>query len=269
MFRWLIAWVWFNPKSQDQIGAVIECAQRIGRKGFTSSEAEAVVQEASLTPKQMKADDLAKWLGVTYVARQLLGLTRIGAKDVGKRARKELRKRNDRLAKERKRRELGALSQSQSLSRTQPWQAEGISRRTWERRRNKSRTAIVATSSTAVFLRVVDTLASAESPQERSRRGRQARRARPPGSASSQACLTTSAPRWEVASRGKNSTTLAVDEPKTEGEKKGASFRVHFGLHERPDAFFCEGSPKDIIRFPGKIPPAPASLQPQPKSRVA
>ena len=86
--RWLIAWVWFNPQAEDQIGAVMECARRIGRECFTPADAEAVLEEeAASTPKQMKADELAKWLGVTYVERQKLGLTRIGAKDVGKRSR--------------------------------------------------------------------------------------------------------------------------------------------------------------------------------------
>ena len=29
--RWLIAWTWHNPGAKDQVGAVIECARRIGR----------------------------------------------------------------------------------------------------------------------------------------------------------------------------------------------------------------------------------------------
>jgi hypothetical protein len=114
-----------------------------------------VLEEAASTPKQMKADELAKWLGVTYVERQKLGLTRIGAKDVGKRSRTILRKLRDRRAKERKRRSQGAIPrveyEAKSLSKTQPWLAVNISRRTWERHRNKLGTSVVAGLSTAVF----------------------------------------------------------------------------------------------------------------------
>ena len=67
-----------------------------------------------------------------------LGLTRIGACDVGKRARTILRKRRARLALQHKRRKAGVRPRTeylaQSLSRVRPWEAEGISRRTWERR---------------------------------------------------------------------------------------------------------------------------------------
>jgi hypothetical protein len=44
---------------------------------------------------------------------------------------KNARQRRDRLAKQAKRRHLGIIPHTQSLSRTQPWLAEGISRRTW------------------------------------------------------------------------------------------------------------------------------------------
>ena len=237
--RWLIAWVWFNPQAQDPIGAVIECARSIGRALFTLADAQAVLDEAASTPKQkhMKADDLAKWLGVTYVERQKLRLTRIGAKDVGKRSRKVLRKLRDLRAKERKRRSCGAIPRAEyeanSLSRTQPWVIEGISRRTWERRRNIMRTAVVASPSTAVFLRPVDTPASAECPQERSRQGKEGEAGAP---ISSQGCLTTSALHWVPGI----SITFAADKPKSEREKKRALFRAHCGVHEQPGPFKCE-----------------------------
>jgi len=137
--RWLIAWRWFNPWSKDPVGAVIEAARRMGRKHFSIAEAEAAIAEAKRTPRRMKADDIARWLGCTYSERQLLGLTRIGAYDVGKRARTIMRKRRARLAKEHKRREAGVRPRTeylaQSLSRVRPWESEGISRRTWERMR--------------------------------------------------------------------------------------------------------------------------------------
>ena len=45
--RWLIAWVWHNAQSRDQVGAVMECARRIGRNGFTAAEAATVTEKAS------------------------------------------------------------------------------------------------------------------------------------------------------------------------------------------------------------------------------
>jgi hypothetical protein len=98
--------------------------------------------------------------------RQWLGLTTIGSINVGKRARKELRKRKDRLAKERRRRERGARPQNQSLSRTQPWEALNMSRRQWYRNRKQQSGT---TSSTAVFLSSDEKTVPPESPQGRGR----------------------------------------------------------------------------------------------------
>jgi hypothetical protein len=151
--RWLIAWTWHNPRSRDQVGAVIECARRMGRRSFTATEAAAVIEEATLTSRRLSADNLARFLGVTYEVRHRLGLTTIGSINVGKRARKELRKRRDRIAKERKRRERGARPRAEfeanSLSQTKPWVRLNMSRRQWYRMRQ----ALNGTGpSTAVFL---------------------------------------------------------------------------------------------------------------------
>ena len=148
--RWLVAWVWHNRKAKDQIWSVMECAKNMGRK-ITEAEASAITEEASITRKHLTADNLARFLGVTYEQRQAIGLTTIGSVNVKKRARKELRKRRDRLNKERKRRAAGARPQSQSLSRTQPWRELGMSRRSWYRR-NKLGTPAGTTSSTPIFL---------------------------------------------------------------------------------------------------------------------
>jgi hypothetical protein len=228
--RWLIAWVWFNPKSTDQIGAVIECAKRIGRKGFTSAEAEAVVREARLTPKQMKADNLAKWLGVTYVVRQHLGLTRIGAVNVGRRARTVLRKRRDRLAKERKRRERGARPRSEyeanSLSKTKPWEQLGLSRARWYRIGRPAVNEAETSPSTAVFLRAEEAPVSMEG-KEAVFRGRAISFATP-GSP------TQSVARCQII------TTSAFLAHKSESEKFRGVFQNHFGQHERAASFICE-----------------------------
>jgi hypothetical protein len=129
--RWLVAWHKHNPKAKDPIFSLMEAAKRMGGD---ISEAEAVEVAQQAYPTDLAADAMAAWLGVSYPQRQALRLTTIGSTDIKKRAREELRKRKDRLYQERKRRERGAHPQAQSLSRSKPWEAMGISRRTWYRR---------------------------------------------------------------------------------------------------------------------------------------
>jgi hypothetical protein len=149
--RWLIAWVWHNPKAKDQIWSVMEAAKSMGGK-ITEAEASAVTEEASITRKHLTADNLARFLGVTYEQRQALRLTTIGSVNVGKRARKELRRRRDRLHKERKRRAAGMRPQSESLSATKPWGQLGMSRAAWYRRNKRRNETGETTLSAAIFL---------------------------------------------------------------------------------------------------------------------
>jgi hypothetical protein len=93
--RWLIAWVWHNPSAKDQIWSVMEAAKSMGGK-ISEAEASAVTEEASITRKHLNADNLARFLGVTYAQRQALHLTTIGSVNVKKGARRILRKRKDR-----------------------------------------------------------------------------------------------------------------------------------------------------------------------------
>jgi hypothetical protein len=152
--RWLIAWIWHNSKAADPIWSLMNAARTMGRE-ITEAEAAAIIEEASTTRKHLSADNLARWLGVAYDQRQMLGLTTIGSTNVGKRARKELRKRRWRLNAERRRRGRGMRPQSESLSATQPWKELGMSRRTWYRK-NKARTGSGTDSSTPIFLSTED-----------------------------------------------------------------------------------------------------------------
>jgi hypothetical protein len=147
--RWLIAWSWHNSQSKDPIQSLMWAAERMRRKNFTAADAEAILEEASRTRRHMSADNLARFLGVTYEHRQTLRLSTIGSINVGKQARRVLRKRRDCLAKERKRRAQGARPQSESVSRTRPWEAMKMSRRTWYRRRTKSVLGTSGTDSSA------------------------------------------------------------------------------------------------------------------------
>jgi hypothetical protein len=140
--RWLVAWNWHLPESKDRIGAVQHAASRMRRFGMTRTEAAAIIEEANRTRRHMSADSLARWLGLTYEMREKIGITTIGAIDVSRRQRAAFRKLKKKQAQERRRRTRGIKSRAEylannALSRTKPWEAMGISRRTWERRRGQ------------------------------------------------------------------------------------------------------------------------------------
>lgn len=90
----------------------------------------------------LNADDAADLLGVTFEERQSLSLRTIGACDLTpdafRVARKEAKRKRDRerLAQKRK----AKRPRSKALMRVRPWEAEGISRRTWYRRQKRNGT---------------------------------------------------------------------------------------------------------------------------------
>jgi hypothetical protein len=154
--RWLIAWVWHNRNARDQIWSVMEAAKGLGCR-LTEWEAAAIIDEASDTRRRKSADNLARWLGLTYDDRRALGITTIGSVNVTRRVRQELRKFRDREAKARKRRASGARPQEQSLSRRQPWRDENMSRAQWYRKRKqRTQNGRETTSSAAIFLSTTD-----------------------------------------------------------------------------------------------------------------
>jgi len=120
----------------------MECAKNRGGK-ITEAQASAITEEASIVRKCWSADNLAKFLGVTYAQRRALHLTTIGSVNVKKRARKELRKRRDRIAKERKRRASGvqARAEYEANSTAAKARAEGVSRMTIYRRKRAAEQA--------------------------------------------------------------------------------------------------------------------------------
>ena len=153
--RWLIAWLWFNRKATDPIWSLMEAAKRMGGQ-ITEAEASAITEEASICRKHLSADNLARFLGVTYAQRQALGLTTIGSTNVKKAARRELRKLRARKALMAKRRAAGMRPQSESLSATQPWRELGMSRAAWYRRNKRRNETGETTLSTASFLSTAD-----------------------------------------------------------------------------------------------------------------
>src|SRR5438045_2265877 len=77
--RWLIAWVWHNADSAKPLWEVMHCASRLGCD-ITNAKAAEIVEEASITPRQMTADHLGRFLGLTFTVRKALGITTIRAK---------------------------------------------------------------------------------------------------------------------------------------------------------------------------------------------
>lgn len=106
-------------------------------------EIAAIERDAAGRKRMLKADAAARLLGVTLEIRTRLGLRTIGACDVPKaerlalaKAKKAAADRERKAAKRRAdgRRTLAEIS-AESLSASKPWLAEGVSRRTWYRRR--------------------------------------------------------------------------------------------------------------------------------------
>lgn len=115
---------------------------------LTVAERKTIVADALVSPQRWKADQLAWRLRLTAEDRRMLGITTIGAIDENKSARTKRRKRLDRERKARLRRALGSkprkVYEGQSLEQAMPWIGEGISRRTWYRRRSKAGTTATA-----------------------------------------------------------------------------------------------------------------------------
>ena len=191
--RWLIAWHWHNCKATDPIWSLMEAAKRMGGQ-ITEAEASAITEEASICRKHLSADNLARFLGVTYAQRQALGLTTIGSTNVKKAARRELRKLRARKALMAKRRAAGMRPQSESLSTTKPWRELGMSRASWYRR-NKAGRRGETTLSAAIFLSSNDRPVSPER-KTASERGFASKKAR--GCPSSQTATTMAADRLET-----------------------------------------------------------------------
>lgn len=103
------------------------------------AESAALIERAINKPRRYRADTLAAKLGLKAADRTMLGISTIGAVDFLKEKRMARRRERDRARKERERRNQGAKQRADylanSLTKAQPWLAEGISRRTWERRR--------------------------------------------------------------------------------------------------------------------------------------
>jgi len=110
-------------------------------------QAMAMVRREHEGPPELIADDIVgKALRLSYVERLTRNITAVGSHDADKAMRtklaKDRRRERDRKRAAAKRRAKGAepraVYEANSLSQTKPWEQEGISRSTWERRRKKT-----------------------------------------------------------------------------------------------------------------------------------
>ena len=111
---------------------------------LTLAEQEEIITDGLMNARAWRADDLAWRYRVTREERTMLGLTTIGAVDFGKAARTKRRNERDRMRKAKQRRDRDQKLRAEylaqhSISRTEPWRTEGISRASWYRRQRQMR----------------------------------------------------------------------------------------------------------------------------------
>jgi hypothetical protein len=108
---------------------------------FAGIERAIMVERVLAQPLKFKADTLAKRLGLTAERRARLKIRTIGAIDQTAAERKAASKQRKLEAKRNRRRTEGVKPRPKylatSVERAKPWEAEGLSRRTWYRRQRK------------------------------------------------------------------------------------------------------------------------------------
>jgi hypothetical protein len=105
-------------------------------------ELSRMIDAVLAKPLRWRADKLAARLNLTEAERTQLSIRTIGAIDMTKAERDAARKARKRQAKREKRHKQGIKPRdeyiAESKQRTKPWEAVGISRRTWYRHRRAS-----------------------------------------------------------------------------------------------------------------------------------
>jgi hypothetical protein len=117
-----------------------------------TDEAEELIQHLSLTPHYRKvrtAEELGRLLHLTNAERERLKLWRIRPVDMTAEQLARQTKERERIRRAAQRRKKGIRTKAAYLAeladRPKPWLTEGISRRTWERRRSSPSPERVAT----------------------------------------------------------------------------------------------------------------------------
>jgi hypothetical protein len=130
-----------KPRDGDLHFALESWARSCGTLAVPAREIDRIVRNVRARPYRMRADTIAKRLGLTYAKRARFGVTTIGAIDADKVERLRRRKLKAREREHARRRAKGVKTREKyianSISRAQPWITEGVSRRTWYRRHAK------------------------------------------------------------------------------------------------------------------------------------
>lgn len=106
-------------------------------------EAAQTIARVIANPRRWRADTLAAKLGLTAADRARWRITTIGATDLLKEQRAARRRSRDNERKRRNRRAAGARPRAEYLAAAKhtgpkPWEAAGMSRATWYRRRHET-----------------------------------------------------------------------------------------------------------------------------------
>ena len=137
---YLKLWCWHNTRLARQEEDLKALGRRLGVE-LPDAEVAATVDYVNRNPRKFSADSLGKQLMLTEDERTILGITTIGSHNFSRAERKRIRKALGAERKRKRRRAKGmklrAVYLENSLSRTKPWEAEGICRRTWERRQKR------------------------------------------------------------------------------------------------------------------------------------
>jgi hypothetical protein len=114
---------------------------------MSDEERQRMAREAVWSRANPTAKTLANILGVTLKERTELRFTTIGACDYSDEERKDIMRKLRAEVKRERRRNKGMTERTKylngSLSRSAPWEAEGVHRRTWERRRRAREAPLV------------------------------------------------------------------------------------------------------------------------------
>lgn len=123
-----------GPTSTRIMANVIE----VQAPWLSKAQAKALIERILAKPTRARwpsGKTLGQRLNLTNAERERLRLWTIHPADMTAAEMAEWRKAKKRARDERRRRQRGAKVRAASLAKTNPWQAEGISRATWFRRR--------------------------------------------------------------------------------------------------------------------------------------
>ena len=130
----------FGGTTSRVVARIVEWAA-MWAPAFPTDKVTECATEVAANPMKWTADKLAWRLGLTMVTRTKLKITTIGAVDVKRKDRPAWLREYHRRAKEEKRRDHGFRPLKEYLARSieaaKPWEDDGISRRTWWRRRKQ------------------------------------------------------------------------------------------------------------------------------------